>query len=73
LTPEKEGFGVLTLAADLEGTEILVPRSVRGHGLGFSPHLELIEVLHRDLAIAEPIEQMVSERGREIRPLDLRH
>jgi hypothetical protein len=60
-------------AADLEGSEVLEPRTLRSLGLGLSPQLELVEVLHRDLAVAEPVEQVVSKLGRKVRPLDLRH
>jgi hypothetical protein len=38
-----------------------------------SPQPELVEIFHGDLSIAESVEEMVSKRQREIRPLDLRH
>ena len=73
LTTQKEGLRVLSLAADLEGSEVFVPRPVRSFRLGFPPQLELVEVSTEILAVAQPIEQMISQRRRKICPLDLRH
>src|SRR6185295_7692498 len=70
---EQEGLRVLPFAADLERTEVFVPLSVRGLGLGLSPQLQLVEVFGRDLSLAQPLEQMVPQRGRQPNPLDLRH
>ena len=61
LSREEEGLRVLSLAADLERTEVPVPEPVGSLWLGFSPQLQLIEVLGGNLALAKPLEQMVPE------------
>lgn len=40
---------------------------------GFSPDLELIEVVGGDLSIAKAVKQVVAKRRWQTRPLDLRH
>ena len=49
-----ERFRQLSFAADLEGAEVLVPRSIRRLGLGLPPRLQLVEILGGDLALAQP-------------------
>lgn len=70
LTSKKKGLGIFAFAANLEGSEVFEPRSIGPFGVRLSPELELIEVLDRDLAIAQPIEQVISECRREVSPLD---
>lgn len=72
LAPQEERLGILAFAADLEGPEVLEPETVGRFRVRFSPELQLIEVIRRDLAISKPIEQMISEGRREIRPLNRR-
>ena len=71
LTAKQESLRILPFPADFEGSKILEPWSIRCLGIGLSPKLELVEVIDRDLAIAQAIKQMVAKRPREIRPLDL--
>ena len=73
LTAQQESLRVLSFAADLERPKVLIPEPVRSIRLRFSPHLQLVEILYGDLALAQPIEQVVAERRRQIGPLDLRH
>lgn len=73
LPAEQERLGKPTFPANLEGTEVFQPESVRSFRLRLSPELQLIEILDCYLPIAQAIEQMVAERFGEIRPLNLRH
>ena len=63
LTPQEKGLGKLSLSADLERAEILEPESLRRLGLRLSPQLELVEIVDRDLPVAESVEQMISKGG----------
>ena len=47
--------------------------SIRGLGIRFSPHLELVQVFRGDLAFAQPVKEMVAERGRQTAPPDSGH
>jgi hypothetical protein len=40
--------------------QALVPKPVGGFGIGFSPRFELVEVFRGDLALAQPIEEVVA-------------
>ena len=73
LPPEQEGLGVLALAADLVRAEVLVPWALRRFRLGFTPELQLPQIIRRDLAFPESLKQMVPECRRQVGPLDLRH
>ena len=52
---QKEGLRMFALAADLEGSKILEPRTIRRLRIGLPPELELVEVVDRDLAIVQAI------------------
>ena len=56
LSPEQEGLRELPFTADFERAEILEPEPIRRVGLGLSPELQPVQILHGDLAVAEPIE-----------------
>lgn len=73
LAGQEEGFRVGPLTADLEGAKVLIPKLSGGFGFSLTPELQLIEVLGCDLALAEPIEQVIAKRRRQVGPLDLRH
>ena len=73
LAREQEGLRIFSFATDFERTEVLVPEPVGGIGIGFSPRFELVKVVRGDLAFAQPIKQMVAERGRQSGPLDPGH
>jgi hypothetical protein len=46
---------MLSLATDLEGTEVLVPGALASVRLRFTPELELVHVTGADLPLAEPL------------------
>jgi hypothetical protein len=48
-------------------------RAHRGLRFRFTPQLQLIEVLDRDLAPTKPIKQVIAESGGKVRPLNFRH
>ncbi len=73
LITEEERLGVLPLAAQLERSKVLEPRTVRCVGAGLPPQLQCVEVLRRDFALTNTLEQVVAESRGKIRPLDLRH
>src|SRR5437867_880827 len=73
LSAKQEGLRIPSFAADLERTEILPPEPVRSLRFRLSPPLESIEVLDRDLSLAQAVEQVVAEGGGQVGPLDLRH
>src|SRR6266702_7164080 len=73
LASEQKRLRILSFAANLEGTEVLVPRSTRRLGFRLPPRLQLVEVLGGDLALAQPLEQVVAKRRRKSGPPDLRH
>src|SRR5712691_12106879 len=68
LASEQKRLRILSFAADLEGAEILVPRSIRRLGFRLPPRLQLVEVLGGDLALAQPLEQVVAKRRRKSGP-----
>src|SRR6266540_346586 len=73
LSAKQEGLRIPSFAADLERTEILPPEPVRSLRFRLTPPLQSIEVLDRDLALAQAVEQVVAEGGGQVGPLDLRH
>ena len=73
LTAQQERLRVCPFATDLERYEVLVPGPLWSIGFRFSPQLQMVKIICRDLALAEPVEQVVAERGRQTRPLDPRH
>ena len=73
LSAQQEGLRKLPFAADLERSEVFVPETVRGFRHRLSPHLQLVEIIRRDLAIPKPVEQVVTESGGKVSPSDLRH
>jgi hypothetical protein len=54
-------------------TDPLESLSVRGFGLSLTPAPELVEILGSDLALPQPVEEMISHGRGQIRPEDLRH
>jgi hypothetical protein len=64
LAREQAGLRVLSLATDFERTEVLIPGPIRGIGIRFSPRFELVEVFRGDLAFAQPVKEVIAERGR---------
>src|SRR6266850_5507445 len=73
LARQQEGLRVFSLATDFERTEVLVPKPLRGIGIRFSPRFELVQVFRGDLAFAQPVKEVIAERGRQTAPLDARH
>jgi hypothetical protein len=51
----------------------LGPGSIRCAGFGLLPHLQLIKVLDGNLALAKPLEQVITKCRRKAGPLNLRH
>ena len=70
LAREQEGLRVFSFATDFERTEVLVPEPIRGIGIRFSPRFELVKVFGGDLAFAQPIKEVIAERGRQTAPPD---
>ncbi len=52
LPSKKKGLGILSLAADFERAEILIPISIGSVGLRFSPEFQLIDILGGYLALS---------------------
>src|SRR6266540_5052472 len=73
LTAKQEGLRILSFATDLERTDIPPPEALRSLRFRLSPQLQSIEVLGCDLSLAEAVEEVVAEGGRQVGPLDLRH
>src|SRR6202795_2879765 len=73
LAGEQKGLRIFSFTANFERSKILVPEPVGGIGIGFSPRFELVKVFRGDLACAQPVKQMVAERGRQSGPLDPGH
>lgn len=73
LSLQEECLWKRTFATDLERPEVFVPGTGRRLGLGFTPQLELVEVLGGYLAIGDPIKQMLAETRWKIGPPNLRH
>src|SRR6266496_3928930 len=73
LATEQEGLRILSLSADLEGAEVLVPGAVGSLRLRLPPELELVQVLGCDLPLSEPFEQVLPQRWWKVFPPDLRH
>lgn len=73
LTSEQESLRIPAFAANLERAEILVPRTLRRVRFRFPPLLQAIEVFCGDLALAQPLEQVIAERSGQAGPLNLRH
>lgn len=69
----EEGLRVLSLAADLEGAKVLVPRVLGSLRLGLTLQLELVQVLGRDLPLTKSLEQMISQSRWKVLPRYLRH
>jgi hypothetical protein len=70
---QAEGPGVVTLAAEFERPEIFLPRAV-GNIPGMpTPFLQREQVVHRDLPLPCPVEEVLSKLRWEIEPLNLRH
>jgi hypothetical protein len=53
---EEESLWELTITADLEGTEVLVPKAFRRFRFGFAPKLEFVKIVYGDLTVSEAIE-----------------
>ena len=70
---QQERLGKFALAANLERSEVLVPRPVWSLRFGFPPKFKLIEVLNRYPAFFQAIEKVLSNGTRKIGPLDLPH
>src|SRR5712664_1466987 len=73
LPSQEECFWELTFPTDLERSEVLIPRPLRGVWLGFTPQLQLVKILSRYLAICRPIEKMITQTRWKIGPPNLRH
>src|SRR6266850_4650972 len=73
LAREQKGLRVLSVPTDFERTEVLVPEPLRGLGIGLSPRFELVEVFGGDLAVAQPVKEVIAERGRQTAPQDSGH
>jgi hypothetical protein len=73
LATQEKSLRVLPLPADLEGSEVLVPKSVRSLRLPFAPQFQLIEVFDCDVPPAKSLKQVIAWSQREIRPLNFRH
>src|SRR5260370_18279190 len=73
LASNQEGFRVLTLTADLERAEVLVPGPIGSFGLRLAPQLELVEIFGRYLPFTEAVEKVIPQRRRTAFPPDLRH
>src|SRR5439155_14953887 len=73
VSSKQERLGIRALSANLERAKILVPRPLRRVRFRFTPELELIEIVGRDLALAQTLEKMIAESLRQAAPLDLGH
>ena len=74
LATKQERLWVRAVAADLEGTEVLKPVTLRHFRLRVNPEAELIEVGDADGAVAHPVDQVLTDVWRQIAPtLDLGH
>src|SRR5438445_9103794 len=58
---QEERLLKLTFAANLERSEIFVPRAVRRLRLRFAPQFQLVKVSRRYLPLRDPIEQVLPE------------
>jgi hypothetical protein len=73
LSFQEECLRKLTLTTDLERSEVLVPGTGRRLRLGFTPQLQLVEILGGDLTIGDAIKEMLAETRWKIGPPNLRH
>src|SRR6516165_1702977 len=73
LSFQQECLWVLTFATNLERSEILVPGTGRRLRLGFTPQLQLVEILSGYLAVGDSIEEMLAKTRWKIGPPNLRH
>jgi hypothetical protein len=63
LTGQKKGFWIATLAAKLEGAEVLVPQTFRDVWLRFHPEPKLVQVVEANIAIVHTSDQVVAYRS----------
>jgi hypothetical protein len=68
LVPEAKRLGICSLAADLEGTGVLVPIAIRQFRFRLAPNPKLVEIRYCDRPIAHPIDQMPAHRDGQIVP-----
>jgi hypothetical protein len=61
------------LEHSLERSEVLVPGTGRRLRLGFTPQLQLVEILGGDLTLGDAIKEMLAEIRWKIGPPNLRH
>ncbi|MGB6075464.1 MAG: hypothetical protein WBG29_07500, partial [Candidatus Acidiferrales bacterium] len=73
LASEKEGFRVFSGATDLERPKVLIPGTLWRVGFGFAPQFELIEVLDRNLTVANTFKEMIAQGRGQRGPLNLGH
>src|SRR2546428_5615866 len=73
LSFQEECLRKLTLATDLERSEVLVPGTGRRLRLGFTPQLKLVEILGGDLTLGDAIKEMLAETRWKIGPPNLWH
>src|SRR2546425_7491186 len=73
LSFQEECLRKLTLTTDLERSEVLVPGTGRRLRLGFTPQLQLVEILGGDLTLGDAIKEMLAETRWKIGPPNLWH
>ena len=59
-----------SFTTNLEGTKIFVPEAVGSLRFRFPPQFQLIQVFGSDLSFAKPLEQVIPQTLRQVRPLD---
>src|ERR1019366_486012 len=68
LPAQQKGFRQRAAAADLEGTEVLVPVAFRHLRVRVNPKAKLIEVGDTDSPVAHSVYQVPADAGRKIAP-----
>jgi hypothetical protein len=61
LATQEKGLRILSVSTDLEGPEVLVPKSVWSLRLTFAPQFQLIEVFDGDVSLAKALKQVIAE------------
>src|SRR5208337_2742102 len=61
LAGKKKCLGIFALAAQFEGTEILIPRPRGDNRFSLQPNAEMVEIVEADVAVAHSLDQMVAD------------
>src|SRR5438552_2201623 len=70
---QQEGFGEPAFTANLEGSKVFVPKSIRCLGLRLSPDFQLVQIFDSDLPIVQTVEEVLAKSSWKILPLNLGH